>query len=102
MSDLLNGGHRESYSLQDAEKLKLLSVTDMGSKMVKVPFGKFDAIGIQHRAGNSSRVTTLWCAKELGYLPIMIEQHRKGKLKVRAVLANYTPGVQAVANSASH
>ena len=101
MHDLLNGGHKDEYSLQDAEKLKLLSVTDMGSKIVKVPFGKFEAIGIQHRAGNSSRVTTLWCAKELGYLPIMIEQHRKGKLKVRAVLAKYTPSVQAVAGSAA-
>jgi len=101
MHDLLNGGHRDSYSLQDAEKLKLLTVTDMGSKIVKVPFGKFEAIGIQHRAGNSSRVTTLWCAEELGYLPIMIEQHRKGKLKVRAVLAKYTPTVQSVADSAA-
>ena len=101
MHDLLNGGHRDTYSLQDAEKLKLLTVTDMGSKIVKVPFGKFEAIGIQHRAGNSSRVTTLWCAKELGYLPIMIEQHRKGKLKVRAVLANYTPTAQSVADSAA-
>ncbi len=101
MHDLINGGHRDEYSLQDAEKLKLLSVSDMGSKIVKVPFGKFEAIGIQHRAGNSSRVTTLWCAKELGFLPIMIEQHRKGKLKVRAVLANYTPNVQSVADSAA-
>ena len=101
MHDLINGGRRDQYSLQDAEKLKLLSVTDMGSKIVKVPFGKFEAIGIQHRAGNSSRVTTLWCAKELGYLPIMIEQHRKGKLKVRAVLAKYTPSVQSVADSAA-
>ena len=101
MQDLMNGGHRDTYSLQDAEKLKLLTVTSMGSDTVKVPFGTFEAIGIQHRAGNSSRVTTLWCAKELGYLPIKIEQHRKGKLKVRAVLANYTPGVQSVANSAA-
>ena len=101
MHDLMNGGHRDSYSLQDAEKLKLLTVSNMGSKSVKVPFGEFEAIGIQHRAGNSSRVTTLWCAEELGYLPIMIEQHRKGKLKVRAVLAKYTPGVQSVAGSPS-
>ena len=101
MHDLMNGGHRDTYSLQDAEKLKLLTVTNMGSDTVKVPFGTFEAIGIQHRAGNSSRVTTLWCAKELGYLPIKIEQHRKGKLKVRAVLANYTPDVQSVADSAA-
>jgi hypothetical protein len=91
MHDLLNGIHRNSYLLQDAEKLKPLSVTNIGSKQVKVPFGKFEAIGIQHRSEGSSRVTTLWCVEELGYLPVIIEQHRKGKLQVRAMLTNYTP-----------
>jgi hypothetical protein len=37
----------------------------------------------------SSRVTTLWCVPELEYLPVIIEQHRKGKLNLRAVLASY-------------
>lgn len=95
MYDLLNGGHRDSYSLQDAEKLKLLSVSSLGDKIVKVPFGTFETIGIQHRAGNSSRVTTLWCAKELDYLPVKIEQHRKGKLLFRALLEEYVPTPEA-------
>lgn len=90
MHDLLNDIYHDNYSLQDAEKLKLLSVTNLGTKSVKVPYGTFDAIGLQHRAGTSSRVTTLWFAKELGYLPVLIEQHRKGKLQVRATLRDYT------------
>ena len=89
MHDLLNDIYLDSYSLQDAEKLKLLSVTNLGTKSVKVPFGTFEAIGLQHRAGTSSRVTTLWFAKKLGYLPVLIEQHRKGKLQVRATLRQY-------------
>lgn len=89
MNDLLTGINRAEYSLQDAEKLKLLSITNIGSKPVKVPFGRFDAIGIQHQAENSSRVTTLWCVEELGYLPVIIEQHRKGKRQMRAVLTDY-------------
>jgi hypothetical protein len=28
--------------------------------------------------------------EELGYLPVLIEQHRKGKLRMRAELSNYT------------
>ena len=51
--------------------------------------GEFNAVGIQHQAENSSRVTTLWCVKELGYLPVVIEQHRKGKLRMRAELSKY-------------
>ena len=91
IDDLLHGIERAEYSLQDAEKLKLLSITNIGSKQVKVPFGRFEAIGIQHQAANSSRVTTLWCVEELGYLPVIIEQHRKGKRRMRAVLTDYTP-----------
>ena len=91
MHDLVNGIHRSEYSLQDAEKFKPLSISNIGTKRVKVPFGEFDAMGIRHQVEGSSRMTTLWLAEELGFLPVVIEQHRKGKLQVRAVLANYTP-----------
>ena len=91
MYDLLNGGARENYLLQDAEELKPLSISNVGTKAVKVPYGKFNAVGIQHHREGSSRVTTLWCVEELGYLPVVIEQHRKGKLRLRAVLTKYEP-----------
>lgn len=91
MHDLINGVEREKYFLQDAEKFKPLSITNVGSRSVDVPFGEFEATGIQHQAEGSSRVTTLWVVEELGYLPVIIEQHRKGKLQVRAELTDYTP-----------
>jgi len=91
MYDLLSGIERGEYTLQDAERLKLLSITNIGSKSVKVPFGRFEAIGIQHHAESSTRVTTLWCVEELGYLPVIIEQHRNGKRQMRAMLTKYKP-----------
>lgn len=91
MYDLLNSGENDEYLLQDAAELKFLTITNVGSKPVKVPFGKFAAIGIQHQRAGSSRTTTLWCAEELGYMPVIIEQHRKGKLRFRAVLTKFTP-----------
>ena len=93
MHDLQNGIERTQYFLQDAEKFKELNITNVGVKTVKVPFGKFEAVGIQHQAANSSRITTLWCAPELDYLPVIIEQHRKGKLRMRAVLTDYNAAV---------
>jgi hypothetical protein len=90
MYDLINGVYKSDYALQDAEKFKPLSITNIGSKPVKVPFGSFEAIGIQHQAEGSSRITTLWCVEELDYLPVIIEQHRKGKLQMRAVLTAYS------------
>ncbi len=95
MYDMLNGGEKDKYLLQDADELKALSISNVGTKMVKVPYGKFEAIGIRHQREGSSRMTTLWVVEELGYLPVIIEQHRKGKLRLRAVLEKYqafTPG----------
>lgn len=93
MLNLLNGTQNDEYLLLDDFESKLLSVSNIGSKTIEVPFGKFEAIGIQHRKkkSKSDRVTTLWCVAELDYLPVMIEQHRNGKLRVRAVLVEYEP-----------
>lgn len=91
MHDLLSDGPSAQYRMFDIDKQRLLNIRTIGKETVKVPAGSFEAIGIQHQAENSSRVTTLWCVRELGYLPVMIEQHRKGKLRVRAKLRSYSP-----------
>lgn len=90
MHDLLNGGPEERYVLFDIDEFKTLVVRNVGERKVETPIGSFTAVGIQHQAENSSRVTTLWCVAELGFLPVVIEQHRKGKLRMRAELNSYT------------
>jgi hypothetical protein len=65
MQDLLNGAPEESYILFDIDEFKTLII--------------------------SSRVTTLWCVPELGYIPALIERHRKGELQLKASLKTYTP-----------
>ena len=90
MHDLLNGGAHERYVLFDIDEFKTLIVRNIGIRRISTPAGKFTAVGIQHQAENSSRITTLWCVEELGYVPVLIEQHRKGKLRMRAELQTYT------------
>ena len=91
MQDLLNGQPDDFYQMFEVDKLRPLDITIVGRKQVEVPAGKFDVIGVRHQAEGSKRATTLWCAKELGYLPVMIEQYRKEKLKARASLLEYHP-----------
>ena len=91
MYDLLNGGPDSTYVLFDVDKMRVAEVRNVGTKQVKTKAGQFDVVGIQHQKQGSSRVTTLWCARELGYLPVIIEQHRKGKLNFRATLTEYLP-----------
>jgi hypothetical protein len=90
MHDLLNGDPDEHYVLFDIDEFKTLIVRNVGERKVSTAAGDFTAVGIQHQAENSSRVTTLWCVQELGYLPVVIEQHRKGKLRMRAELRRYS------------
>jgi hypothetical protein len=91
MHDLLNGDPDEQYFMFDVDKMRTIEVRNVGKKNVKVPAGRFEAVGIEHQAVGSKRITTLWCVEELGYLPVIIEQRRLGKLKARSVLAKYLP-----------
>ncbi|HKJ21100.1 MAG TPA: DUF3108 domain-containing protein, partial [Woeseiaceae bacterium] len=76
MDDLINGEPDNTYVLFDVDKMRVAEVRNVGTKQVKTKAGQFEAVGIQHQKQGSSRVTTLWCARELGYLPVIIEQHR--------------------------
>lgn len=91
MEDLLNDSPGDEYVLFDVDKMRVATVTNAGEKQIKTKAGRFSAIGIRHQKEGSSRITTLWCAEELGYLPVVIEQHRKGKLNFSASLVDYTP-----------
>lgn len=91
MHDLLRGKLSAEYTMFEIDRLRTVTVRNVGKKTISVPAGQFEAVGIQHQAEGSKRITTLWCAAELGYLPVVIEQHRKGKLRVRATLSEYSP-----------
>jgi hypothetical protein len=91
MSDLMNGSPSKNYILFDVDELKTVEVTNIGKRKVKVPAGEFEAIGLQHQTIGSKRITTMWCVQELDYLPVIIEQHKKGDLIMRAVLSSYSP-----------
>lgn len=91
MHDLLTGNPSKQYTLFDVDKMRVANVSIVGEKEVNTKAGKFVAVGVQHQKEGSSRTTTLWCVEELDYLPVVIEQHRKGKLNFRAKLVKYSP-----------
>ena len=91
MHDLLNDGPSQTYVLFDVDKIRVANVRKIGTRSIETSAGRFEAVGIQHQKEGSSRTTTLWCAPQLDYLPVIIEQHRKGKVKFRATLTSYSP-----------
>ena len=91
MADLARDGSTTEYVLFEHDRVRPVEVSRIGAQTIATKAGTFEAIGIRHQARNSSRTTTLWIAAELGYLPVMIERHRKGKLLMRAKLVKYEP-----------
>ncbi|MDH5456837.1 MAG: DUF3108 domain-containing protein, partial [Gammaproteobacteria bacterium] len=85
------GEPSDTYVLFDVDKMRIANVRNIGTREIRTRAGTYEAVGIQHQKEGSSRVTTLWCAPDLDYLPVVIEQHRKGKLNFQAALTSYSP-----------
>lgn len=88
IGDIRSGLNATEYRLMDGRKTKELTVAHLPSTLVTTPYGKFEVVGIEHDDTRRERRTVVWCAAELDYLPVVIEQYRKGKLLARALLVN--------------
>lgn len=84
MLALGQGRRDERLTLLDGEEKSLQLVYE--DTRLRVPLGVFDAVKVRHQRDGSSRATVLWCARDLGYLPVRIEQYRRGRSHVKAEL----------------
>jgi len=89
MSDLKNNQLPQYYKLFEGEEVKHIEISNIGKKSIKVPFGEYEVVGIKNQAKGSSKLSILWCAEKLDYLPVQIEQYRSKKLWMRANLTEY-------------
>jgi len=87
MHDLVNDIDRMSYTVVDRKgRLKTYAVARLGEEEIDTPAGRFQTIKFEHRTPDSTRITTLWCAPDLHFLPARIEQRRDDKKPSRAEL----------------
>lgn len=79
------------------QRLELPSIDDDGTAeplvfvrdetvSVKTPFGSFDAVHVRRVRENSKRETESWLAPSIGWIPVRIEQRKKGELVARMEL----------------
>jgi len=72
MYDLLNGKKELDYKIADGGKLKDYTFDIQGEEVLNTDLGRLKTIRIQ-RIGDK-RDTTVWCAPQLSYLPVRLEQ----------------------------
>jgi len=89
MLNLMENGNNKIIKLNiaDRKKLKSYDVNIQEKETIKTPAGKFETIRINRDDGK--RVTTLWCAPSLNYLPVRIEHYKKDDAKVNAYLVKF-------------
>ncbi|WP_455200381.1 DUF3108 domain-containing protein [Kaarinaea lacus] len=75
MYDLSEGKNNLNYKVADGGVMKSYDIKITGIERVSIDLGDFDTVKVV--VSKSKRQTTLWCAKELQFLPVRIEQRKK-------------------------
>jgi Protein of unknown function (DUF3108) len=84
MQDLPSTATTLRYPVADGGTLKHYEIKIIGTERIRTPLGVFTTTRLQHTKG--TRKTTMWCAHELQYLPVRIEQRKGNDSPVTAVL----------------
>ena len=81
MRDLSRGKRRVEYTIADGgRRLKHYVLAGIGEERIETALGTFDTTVIRRERKNGKRQTTLWCAGELGFLPVkIVHVERDGK-----------------------
>lgn len=88
MRELARGKTKFSYPVADGGKLKTYTLKILGTENIRTPLGRFETVRVLRVHGK--RKTTLWCAKQLNYLPVRIEQRKGDHSPVNAILTSVT------------
>ena len=86
MRELAAGRELRSYALADDDAVVTYDYTDNGTETIATEMGSFAARALTQQRAGSSRVTNLWLAPELRFLPVRIEQRRDGEVQTSFTL----------------
>jgi len=76
MRDLADGKRDIRYEIADGGHLKNYQLDVLREERIETSLGPLDAIVVRRERKGKKRVTTLWCAPALSFLPVKIE-HRE-------------------------
>lgn len=86
MVELLAGRAPQGFRILTGDKLRDYRYWQEGRATVVTPYGQFDTVVWANQRDGSPRVTRVWHAPSLGYLPVQAVQYRKGQPEVQMKL----------------
>jgi hypothetical protein len=80
MRELAAGRAPKSFWLIDNDEIKEYRYVHEGTVTLDTPLGKLETVIFRSERTGSDRVTRLWLAPSLGYLPVRAERSRAGRV----------------------
>lgn len=86
MYDLQAGRIPLHYTVADGGKTKTYNFEILGEELLETPLGEFQTLKLERHKPNSKRKSILWCATQLEYLPVKVENIEKdGRVSVALI-----------------
>ncbi len=89
MLALLSGRQPGAIPMIDGAKIKVYDYILVRRERLDTPAGSFDTVVYTSQGRGSQRIATMWLAPELDFMPVQLEQHRKGKRTFGMYLKKY-------------
>lgn len=78
-----------NYRVTERGKLKDYRFQRQGNEVLSLPAGRYNCEKIQMSRDNGERITTIWLAPELGFVPVQIRHNEEGTI-IETRLKRYT------------
>jgi hypothetical protein len=88
--ELLAGRTPQGFSILTGRRLRDYRYWPEGTATVVTPFGQFETVVWANQRDGSTRVTKVWHAPALGYVPVQAMQYRKGQVETQMKLLALT------------
>lgn len=89
MRDLELGSTDPSYVIAEGDELKRYEFRLVEPERLTTPAGTFDTVKLERSNPGEARETVLWCAPQLGYLPVRVDYREQDGVLTRVVLERY-------------
>jgi hypothetical protein len=90
MMDLRNGRQPRELHIAEKNQLREYTFTFQGEETVEVPAGTYRTVKYLRQRTGSSRSTLIWFAMDANFVPVRMEQLKRGKTNVTSVATGLT------------
>jgi len=90
MLDLNDSGQSLSYQIADGGRLKTYAFSHLGNETIKLGKTSYDTIKLARKKDDKPLITYYWCAKDLHYLPVLLQREKKyGTFEMRLLTVTF-------------